>query len=226
MIARKSPAADLDQFRYLFLSIGLVVSLAVVNIAFEWKFYDNGNLVQLYSDSDSFEELMEVPITQQPPPPPPQKNTLVTLIEVPDVEDIDEEITFEIDIEVTEDMLIEHIEYEEEVIEEDEADEIFTIVEKAPAPKNGMAAFYQFVSEELKYPRSAMANQVQGKVFVQFVVDKNGLLKDFAVVKGIGFGCDEEAIRVLKKSPIWEPGKQRGVPVNVRMILPIRFMLQ
>jgi protein TonB len=66
---------------------------------------------------------------------------------------------------------------------------------------------------------------VEGKVFVQFVVDKDGTLTDIKAVKGIGAGCDEEAVRVLKAAPKWKPGKQRGRPVKVRMILPITFKL-
>jgi protein TonB len=67
--------------------------------------------------------------------------------------------------------------------------------------------------------------QVEGRVFLQFVVNKDGSLTDIKVVKGIGAGCDEEAIRVLKSAPRWSPGKQRGVPVRQRMVLPLTFKL-
>jgi protein TonB len=82
-----------------------------------------------------------------------------------------------------------------------------------------------YVSENLKYPVKASRMDIQGRVFVQFVVEKDGSLTDIQVVKGIGAGCDEEAVRVIKNAPRWEPGKQRGRPVRVKMILPIVFKL-
>ena len=77
----------------------------------------------------------------------------------------------------------------------------------------------------MKYPNQARRMGIEGRVFVQFVVDKDGQLTEIKAVKGIGAGCDEEAVRVLKSAPKWKPGKQRGRPVKVRMILPITFKL-
>lgn len=107
----------------------------------------------------------------------------------------------------------------------DSDNEVFTIVEDQPVPYGGMKAFYEFISEELKYPEEAHRNKVEGKVFVQFVVDEQGYLTDVTTVKGIGYGCDEEGERAVKNSPKWKPGKQRGRKVKVRMILPITFSL-
>jgi protein TonB len=89
-----------------------------------------------------------------------------------------------------------------------------------------MEDFYKYVSKNIEYPKQARRMGIEGKVFVQFVVDKDGSLSDVKVIKGIGAGCDEEAIRVLKESPKWTPGKQRGRPVRVRMSLPIFFKIQ
>ena len=102
---------------------------------------------------------------------------------------------------------------------------IFTIVENQPVPKGGMSKYYEYVQSNLKYPSIAKQMGLEGKVFVQFVVDPNGKITNVQAVKGIGGGCDEEAVRVIKESPIWEPGTQRGTAVNVRMILPITFKL-
>jgi len=104
-------------------------------------------------------------------------------------------------------------------------DEIFDIVEDQPTPPGGMQAFYKYVSKSMKYPKQARRMGVEGRVFVQFVVDKNGQLTEVKAIKGIGAGCDEEAVRVLKQAAKWKPGKQRGRPVKVRMILPITFKL-
>lgn len=103
--------------------------------------------------------------------------------------------------------------------------ETFTLVEEQPEFVGGMDGFYRFVAGEVMYPREARVNGVEGKVYVQFVVEKDGSLSSVEAVKGIGFGCDEEAVRVIKKSPAFNPGKQRGKPVRVRMVMPISFQI-
>ena len=108
---------------------------------------------------------------------------------------------------------------------EEEVDEVFTIVEDQPAFPGGNAAFYKFVGSNMTYPSQARRMGIEGRVFVQFVVDKDGSVTEVKAVKGIGAGCDQEAERVLKTSPKWTPGKQRGRSVKVRMVLPIIFKL-
>lgn len=219
MEPKKNPKADLDKKTGMFFNIGLAVSLALVLTAFEWRSYDDGGLVDLGELDDDFEDIMEIPPTEQPPPPPP-KIQLPQIIEIPD----EEEIEVDLDVEITEETVIEDIVFEE-APEEEVADEIFDIVEDQPSPPGGMGAFYKFVGKSMKYPNQARRMGIEGRVFVQFVVDKDGTLTDIKAVKGIGAGCDEEAVRVLKSAPKWKPGKQRGRPVKVRMILPITFKL-
>lgn len=223
MEPKKNPKADLDKKTGMFFNIGLAVSLALVLTAFEWRSYDDGGLVDLGELDDDFEDIMEIPPTEQPPPPPP-KIQLPQIIEIPDEEEIEEEIEVDLDVEITEETVIEDIVFEE-APEEEVADEIFDIVEDQPSPPGGMGAFYKFVGKSMKYPNQARRMGIEGRVFVQFVVDKDGTLTDIKAVKGIGAGCDEEAVRVLKSAPKWKPGKQRGRPVKVRMILPITFKL-
>jgi TonB family protein len=103
--------------------------------------------------------------------------------------------------------------------------EVYTEVENQPVPSSGMNEFYHYIQQNMKYPEAAKENGIEGKVFVQFVVDANGKLTNVAAVKGIGYGCDEEAVRVIHNSPNWKPGSQDGVPVNVMMVLPITFKL-
>jgi len=223
MEAKKNSKVDLNTKTNLFLSIGLVISLLAVITAFEWKFYDEGELMDLGQVSDEFEDVMEIPPTEQPPPPPP-KIQQPEIIEVPDEEEIEEEIEVDLDVEITEETVVEDLVFEEPV-EEEVAEEIFTIVEDQPEPKGGMAAFYEYVGKNLKYPAQARRMGIEGKVFVEFVVDKDGSITNVKAIKGIGAGCDEEAKRVIEKAPKWSPGKQRGRPVKVRMILPITFKL-
>ena len=110
-------------------------------------------------------------------------------------------------------------------ISEEGADEVFTKVEEMPVPPGGLASFYTYVARELKYPAQARRMGVEGKVFVQFTVDKDGSITDIQTVKGIGAGCDMESERVIAGSPKWQAGKQRGRAVKTRMILPISFKL-
>lgn len=223
METKKSPKADLTKKTGLFFNIGLVITLALVIAAFEFPIYDQSTVDLKNAIDDNFEDIMEIPPTEQPPPPPP-KIVQPEIVEVPDEEEIEDEIEIDLDVEVTEETVIEEIVFEEEP-QEEVSEEIFTIVEDQPTPKGGMQAFYQYVQKNLKYPAQARRMGIEGKVFVQFVVDKDGNINDVKAVKGIGAGCDEEAVRVLKLAPRWNPGKQRGRAVKVRMILPITFKL-
>ena len=133
-----------------------------------------------------------------------------------------------VDIEMNEDTRIEAVVFIEDTqagIPEEKVDEIFTIVEEQPSPDGGIKSFYEFVSKNLNYPAQARRMGMEGRVFVEFVVEKDGSLTDIKVVKGIGAGCNEEAVRVLSLAPNWNPGKQRGREVRVRMIMPIMFKL-
>lgn len=223
LLAKKDPRSDLQKYSGLFLNLGLSFTLVFVIWAFNYKEYDDTGLVDLGQVEDDFEDIMEIPPTEQPPPPPP-KIQLPEIIEVPDEEEIEEEIEVELDVEVTEETVIEDIVFEEAPVEE-EVDEIFTIVEDQPEFPGGVQALYKYIGENLKYPSQAARMNIEGKVYVQFVVDKDGSVTDVQAVKGIGAGCDEEAVRVIKSIPKYKPGKQRGRPVRVKMIIPIVFQL-
>lgn len=108
----------------------------------------------------------------------------------------------------------------------EDTNEIFTNVEVLPEFPGGQAAFGKFLSKNLNYPPMARENNIQGRVIVNFVVERDGSLTDIKVVRGIGGGCDEEAVRVLKKTPKWKPGIQNGRPVRVSYTIPIFFQLQ
>lgn len=104
--------------------------------------------------------------------------------------------------------------------------EEFKYIDTQPIPMRGIKQFYSFISENMKYPTEAKKAGVEGKVFVEFVVDKNGKLTEVKTIKGIGHGCDKEAERVLKAAPKWTPGNVVDMNVAVRMILPINFKLE
>ena len=103
--------------------------------------------------------------------------------------------------------------------------EVFTIVEQAPEFPGGEKARSKFMTDHVKYPDSAINNNVQGTVYASFVVETDGSLTNIEIIKGIGYGCDEEVIRLIKVMPKWTPGEQKGKPVKVQFNLPIKFAL-
>lgn len=222
MEPKKTEKANLLKKTGLFFNVGLFVTMLVVVFAFNYKDYDE-EFVDFARTDDNFEELLEIPPTEQPPPPPP-KIQQPEIIEVPDEEEIEEEIEVDLDVEITEETVIEEI-IVDEAPEEETADEVFLVVEDPATPPGGYPAFYKYISDNLKYPAQARRMGIEGKVFVQFVVDKDGTLTEVQSVKGIGAGCDEEAVRVIKGAPKWSPPKQRGKPVKQRIIVPIVFQL-
>lgn len=224
MEAKKSEKADLTNKSSLFFSIGLLFTMILVLWQFERKSYDESIADLTQKSSNTFEEMMEVPPTEQPPPPAPVVQQ-PQIVEVPDEEEIKEDLNIKFDVEVTEETKVEAVQVVEAPIEKENVDEIFSVVEESAAPKGGMQAFYKYVGEKLKYPAQARRMGTEGRVFVEFVVNRDGSIVDVKVVRGIGAGCDEEAIRVVQSAPAWTPGKQRGKPVRQKMVIPINFKL-
>jgi protein TonB len=99
-------------------------------------------------------------------------------------------------------------------------------VEDMPSFPGGEEALFKYLAQNIKYPQIAKEAGITGRVFVNFVIDKEGNVTDVKVLRGIGGGCDEEAVRVVKNMPKWSPGKQRGKPVKVSYNLPIKFSLK
>ncbi|MGX5855619.1 TonB family protein [Dyadobacter jiangsuensis] len=106
-----------------------------------------------------------------------------------------------------------------------DTERIFTVVEEQPEYPGGNKAMFHFLARNIKYPSSASRANVHGRVFVSFIVTSEGDIKDVSVLKGIGYGCDEEAVRVISKFPKWTPGKQSGKAVSVKFTVPINFQL-
>ncbi|AKP49863.1 energy transducer TonB [Cyclobacterium amurskyense] len=223
MEAKKTPKADLTKKTGMFLNLGLMVSVGLVLFAFEYKSFDDGLLKDLGSIDDDFEELLDIPITEQPPPPPPPVEQ-PEIKEIPDEVEIEEKIEVNFDVDVQEETVIKEVVIEEAPVEE-KADEIFDVVENMPTPPGGMEGWNKYLSKNLKYPTQARRMGIEGTVYVVFVVNTDGSIQDVGILRGVGGGCDEEAVRVVKNAPSWEPGRQRGRPVRVKMRLPIRFKL-
>ena len=226
MEKKKTVKADLENKKGLFLQIGLVVSLGIVLAAFEWKTFDALNLSDLNRTVVIEEEEIIIQTEQnQPPPPPPPPEITTELNIVDDETEIETEL--EISVEIDERTEIQEyvapVDYGE--AEEEGEQTIFQVVEENPGFPGGEAARQKYLQDNLRYPAIARESGIQGTIYITFVVERDGSITDVRVVRGIGGGCDEEAIRVVQGMPRWTPGKQRGRAVRVQFMMPIRFTL-
>ena len=220
---RKTENANLENKKIIFFEIGVIIALIIMLFAFEYKTYgptdyeiDRREVVDIPEDI--------VPITEQktkpPPPPPPKQVTKITIVEDDiEVDDIDIDVDADDDTEMEE-----YIPPEDDDEEIDEL-EIFTIVESLPEFPGGVKGLYKFLNSNIRYPLLAKELNIQGIVFVNFVIEKDGNITGIKVLRGIGGGCNEESIRIVKIMPKWTPGKQRGKPVRVSFNLPVKFTL-
>ena len=228
MELKKNPKADLEKRRGLYLEIGLVVILGASLIAFNVKSYDKDQTEGFQREvvEEIEEQVIQTDIQEPPPPPPPEAPEVTTVIEVvsDDKEDI-KEVSFNAEVdENTKNIEIAPVQIEEE---EDETEtQIFTVVENDPEFPGGMEALYKYLAQNIKYPQLARDNNITGKVYVTFVVERDGSIANPKVLRDIGGGCGAEAIRVVKAMPKWTPGKQRGKAVRVQFNLPVNFNLK
>ena len=231
MEVKKTPKADLENKKSTWLLVGYVIVLAFMFIAFEWTERDvKIDTSQAVTDL-VFEEEIEIPITEQPkqlPPPPPQEAP--SIAETLTIVDDDTEVE-ETEIASTEEtgqaMEIKYVAPTVEEEEDPEEQTIFEVVEQMPEfPNGGMAGLMQFLSKNIKYPTIAQENGTQGRVTVQFVVNKDGSIVDAKVLRGVDPYLDKEALRVVNSMPKWKPGMQRGKPVRVKYTVPVMFRLQ
>ena len=215
MIPKKDPKISLENKKGMFFQIGLAVTLIAVLISFEWKSYDksNYNLGELNLD-DMEEEI--IPITRQevkPPPPPPPPPEIIEIVE--DEVEIENEVEIE-ETDTDEDEIVE--------IEEDD-EEFFMVVENMPEFPGGDLGLMKFIQKNVRYPAIAKEYNITGKVYVSFIVDKQGSVTNVKIVRGVDKNLDAEALRVVSLLPKYKPGKQRGKAVRVMFTIPINFTL-
>ncbi len=226
MEEKKSPKANLENKKLMFTQIGLIISLAIAWLAFEHKSYDKREIDPslLRTAEVVEEELVEITKQEEQKPQPvevPKQTTQLEIVQ-DDVEVEDIEINAEVEqTEIIEEYVAPEVE-EEEVVEQ----EIFQIVEEMPAFPGGEQKLLEYVAKNTKYPQIARESGIQGRVFIGFVVEPDGSVSNVKVLRGIGGGCDEEAVRVIKSMPKWKPGKQRGKAVRVSYQIPVNFKLQ
>ena len=200
---------------------GLTITLALSLCFMEYKDI-NANKVFITSSLISLEdeEIVEInsPLIPPPPPLPPPPPEEVKVVE--DDKQVDKPILL-LDPELDIDIVIDVKEEPEPIIVEI----VFDVVEEIPEFIGGIEKLYEYLRNNINYPEQAKEFNIQGKVFIQFVVWKDGTIKDVKVVKGAHKLLDKEAVRVINKMPKWKPGRQRGKNVNARFTLPIKFRI-
>ena len=215
MIPKKDPKISLENKKGMFFQIGLAVTLIAVLISFEWKSYDKSNYNLGDLNLDDMEEDI-IPITRQevkPPPPPPPPPEIIEIVE--DEVEIENEVEIE-ETDTDEDEIVE--------IEEDD-EEFFMVVENMPEFPGGDLGLMKFIQKNVRYPAIAKEYNITGKVYVSFIVDKQGSVTNVKIVRGVDKNLDAEALRVVSLLPKYKPGKQRGKAVRVMFTIPINFTL-
>jgi protein TonB len=225
MEPKKNPVHDVHQYRPVIFGISLIASLFIVIILFEWSVQKIERTT--LPEEPVFAQLIPL---EYPPhnftvelPTPAKRVNPDRIIEVkhdPIVQTEDPLITMEpaVDVHPSEPV------YYETPPAEIVSEPVHITAEVMPLPEGGYEGFYKLLSKKMKYPSKAQRNHTQGKVYVEFTVDRSGAVSNMKILKGLGDGCDEEAMRVLALVK-WSPGKQRGVPVKVRMVQTIEFRL-
>ncbi len=228
MEPKKNPKYDVHRYRSTIFQISLAITLMLMITAFQWttkvKKNPNPKPEPPISYNPYEDYIPEIRSKNDDAPKPekikPPKPIVPEFVPVEDEQENDNAPAIDQGKEIDASTPIGNYEIPIEKVK----DSIFFIVEKMPEPIGGYERFYNTLSKNIKYPRRAKSEQIIGKVFVSFVVNEKSELSDFKVVKGIGSGCDEEAIRVIGLTK-WEAGKQRGQPVKVRMMQTINFKI-
>ena len=229
MEIKKSEKANLENKKLLFLELGLIVSLGITLIAFEWTSTET-NVSTLEAEAEVVLEEEIIPITQETPPPPPAAPKIPVLSDQIDIVDDEIEVDDEMFMNLEDDAslgveIMDYVEVEEEVVEEEAIP--FQLVEEKPSFQGGDAnQFSKWVNSRLEYPEIAKENGVQGRVTLQFTVEKDGTVTKVRVLRGVDPSLDKEAVRVVSMSPKWKPGKQRDRAGPVTYTFPVIFQLR
>ena len=229
MEIKKSEKANLENKKLLFVEIGLIISLLIVYIAFEWTSKET-NRSMLEDNTELLVEEEIISTNMETPPPPPAAPKIPVLSDQIDI--VDDEIELEDDMfmNLEDDAslgveIMDYVEVEEEVVEEEAIP--FQLVEEKPSFQGGDAnQFSKWVNSRLVYPEIAKENGVQGRVTLQFTVEKDGTVTKVKVLRGVDPSLDKEAVRVVSMSPKWKPGKQRDRAVPVTYTFPVIFQLR
>ena len=227
MEIKKSPKADLQNRRIIFLLVGLVIALGITGLAFSINSKpEAGEYKPPKRETTEMEQIDNTRQDQPETPPEQQKAQAQVVTDVLNIVTNDEKIETGFDFaEFDEDVeIVQQVAVEEEEIEEDQP---FVKVEEMPSFQGGdLQTFRNWVQSKVRYPQIAQENNISGRVFLMFVVERDGTLTNIQVLQSPDSSLSDEAVRVLKTSPKWKPGKQRNQTVRVKYTLPIDFRIQ
>ncbi|MDR0385001.1 MAG: energy transducer TonB [Prevotellaceae bacterium] len=234
MELKKTLKADLQNKKTLFFEIGLVLSLVVVLVAFNWTSREKTGSMLIAEHQEIVEEEEQVPITEQEPPPPPEIPKIPQIPDVIDIVEDDVDISSEFDFSESEaNDLFQDLTYvekkQQEIKDEEEVDDVipFAIVEVKPMFQGKEAGeFVKWIYSNLVYPPTATENNIQGTVRVSFTVNIDGTLSEIKSLRKVDPILEDCVIDIIKKSPKWTPGRQQNKPVKVTYQVPISFKLQ
>lgn len=227
MISQKPKFANLEKKRTIFWQTGMIIALSLALLAFNWKTYDKLDFSYNRRAIDQTpEDIVQITL-QKPPEPPkverPRVNLAINIVD--DESPVDNDVTIDAGIDPLDSVPVytpTPANKDEESIAEEE---IFKVVESMPAFPGGDAALYSYLENKMVYPETAKGAGISGTVYLTFVVEKDGSITDVKLLRGIGGGCDEEALRVIRNMPRWTPGKQRSIPVRVQYNFGVKFTL-
>ncbi|MEZ5107204.1 MAG: energy transducer TonB [Draconibacterium sp.] len=224
---KKSKKADLENKKGVFFLLGLVISLGMVLLAFQWKTPVNKAIVYENTDYVS-DDYLFIPPTKNEERKPLSKPVIAPIIELVSN---NTNTTADPDLFETEpgqDLLFNYNEivYSSGKKEIEKEEEIFIRVEEMPEFPGGDISLQRYIANAIKYPIVAQEIGIQGKVFVSFVIDELGKITDVSIVRGVDSSLYNEALRVIRSLPKWKPGKQGGKAVKVRCYVPINFELR
>ena len=229
MEVKKSERANLENKKLLYFELGLIISLLIVFIALEWTSKETQTAV-LEDNTQILIEEEIISTNMDTPPPPPAAPKIPVLSDQIDI--VDDEIELEDDMfmNLEDDSslgveIMDYVETQEEEVEEEAIP--FALVEEKPSFMGGDAnQFSKWVNQRLVYPEVAKENGVQGRVTLQFTVEKDGTVTKVKVLRGVDSSLDKEAVRVVSSSPKWKAGKQRDRAVAVTYTFPVIFQLR
>jgi protein TonB len=221
ILQRKKDNVDLRNFYNLYLQVGLILTLFIMIVMFRANLDLDSNIELNVQEQETI-EMEEIVQTEQvtKPPPPPRPPVPVEVPNDEIIDDMDLNLDASLDLDMALD-LPPPPPAAKQVVVEDEEPEIFLVVEEDPELIGGLEG----LQRSIRYPEIARKAGIEGRVFVQFVVDEKGNVIDPVVTRGIGGGCDEAALDAVRKAK-FKPGKQRGRPVKVQYSLPVTFRLQ
>ena len=232
MEPKKNPKYDIHRSRGVIFNVSLAISLLLVITAFKWNVETRERKVLTPITKSESVEMTIVPVVPEtkkelPAPTPLKPTDIRPQLESINIKPVNDSKTIE---EPTPGLFDQYknpmVEFPIGGIEAPPEDPqaVYDFVEKMPEPAGGWQGFFKTLQKNMKYPRHAERAGATGKVFVGFTVNEKGDIQDLRIIKGIGYGCDDEALRVIALTK-WNPGKQRGRPVKVRMVQPVVFSL-